>query len=107
MGDTLKRADYLSLLGSTRQKKKRELLIDFASSKDIRAVLEIVYNLLYGDIPLSTIQRRTLRKYQSTLRQIVSRKASLQQKRQILKQDGGFLPTLIPIALSVLSSLVK
>lgn len=107
MGDTLKRSDYLSLLGSTRQKKKRELLIDFASSKDIRAVLEIVYNLLYGNLPLSSAQRRTLRKYQSTLRQIVSKTASLKRKREILKQDGGFLPTLIPIALSVLSSLIK
>lgn len=107
MGEALKRADYLSLLGSTKQKKKRELLIDFATNKDILAVLEIVYNLLYGSMPLSAVQRRTLRKYQNTLRQIVSRSSSIKQKREILKQDGGFLPTLIPIALSILSSLMK
>lgn len=98
--------EYLTLLSRRQNKRKRDLLIDFGTNKDILAVAEIVYNLLEGTIPLNVKQRRTLRHYQNTLRQIARKSCSCKQKREILKQDGGFLPTLIPIALSVLSSLL-
>ena len=106
MGEALKRKDYLSLLSKTKQKKKRDLLIDYASKQDIVAIQEIVYNLMYGSIPLTSSQKRTLSKYQQTLREIIRKSTSVKHKKQVLKQEGGFLPTLIPIALSVLSSLL-
>ena len=106
MSEALKRKDYLSLLGSTRQKKKRSLLLDYASNGDIAAISEVIFNLLKGIIPLNDKQRRTLRKYQRVLRAISKKTLSYKTKRHILKQEGGFLPTLIPIALSVLSSLL-
>lgn len=102
----MKNENYLSLLGATKSKTKRDLLIDYASNQDIKAIAEIIYNLLQGSIPLTSYQKRTLTKYQSTLRAIAKKSATKKSKKAILKQNGGFLPILLPLAISVLKNIL-
>lgn len=96
--------DYLSLLSKKSNKKRRNLLIDYAEKGEIIALQEIVQNLLSGNIPLNNKQKGNLKKHKSLLRKIV-KKCSLRKKKSLLKQQGGFLTSLLPIALNLIGGL--
>ena len=107
MDRVIKHKEYLSLLGTAKRKEKRNLLIDFASNADIKAIAEIIFNLLHGTFPLTDREKRTLRRYQQVLRAIAKKSNSYKIKRNLLKQHGGgFLSFLIPAALSAAVSAV-
>lgn len=107
MGEALNRKEYLTLLAKARNRQRREKLIDLANKHEIIAVAEIVLNLLKGQIPLTDKQNSSIKRYKNVLREITRRSTSLKKKKRLLKQKGGFLPTLIPIALTILSNLIK
>ena len=108
MGENLyKRKDYLSLFANSAKKtKRRNALINLADTCEIKAIAEIVDNILKGNIPLTREQVAKLKKHKKHLRQIAKRKVATKTKKKLLKQTGGFLSTLIPVALSMLASLI-
>jgi hypothetical protein len=71
----------------------------------IDAISEIAKNCLAGNINLKTCDFNKLSKYKKTLRQI-SKKSSVEKRKRILQQKGGFLSLLIPPALSLIASVV-
>jgi hypothetical protein len=99
-------ADYLSLLGKTKNKHKRSQLIDIANNGQIKAILECAQNILDEYIPLSKKDIDRLRKHKSMLRKFNYTKLNNEQRKQLLKQNGGFLNVLLPIATSILGSLL-
>lgn len=101
----LKHIDFLNLLGATRHKKKRSLLIDYANKEQLDAIAECVQNILHGIVPLSDLQKQKLIRYRNTMRALTLANLPLTQRRRTLVQSGGFLGSLIPIAVSALSSI--
>lgn len=102
----LKRKDFLNLLSkSKRNKKRRNLLIDIADKEEINALSEIILNALRGNLPLKKKEIKELNKYKHVLRKLIKRTYSIKKKKAILKQKGGFLGAIIPIALSALGSI--
>ena len=101
----LEHADYLSLLGKTKNKKRRSTLIDFASKDQLEAVIECVENILQGTIPLSRSDTRKLQRHKTPLRLVAVHHVPINEKRRVLKQQGGFLGALIPLAVNALGSL--
>jgi hypothetical protein len=101
----LKHRDFLTLLGNTKNKKRRNALIEVGTSGEIDGVSECILNILMGRVPLKPNQIRKLRKIKRYLRQLADKKCSLKKRKHILKQKGGFLGALIPIAVSALGSL--
>lgn len=101
----IEHADYLSLLGKTKNKKRRSTLIDFASKDQLEAVIECVENILQGTIPLSRSDARKLQRHKTPLRLVAVQHVPINEKRRVLKQQGGFLGALIPLAVSALGSL--
>ena len=97
---------YLSLLGNTKQKKRRSLLIDFAGKDDLDAVCQCIFNVLAGNIKISTSTFNKLKKHKKTLRYLINRRVNNQQRKKVLKQKGGFLPFLLPLAVKLLGGLV-
>lgn len=89
--------DFISLLGKCKHKNKRNLLLDFASKEQIMTIVECVYNVLSGNVPLSAKQIKYLRKHRKPMRMLCDRKNSANTRRKILKQKGGFLGALIPM----------
>ena len=104
MPKVLKYRDYLSLLSKKNNRKRRNLLIDYAEKGEIVALQEIVQNVLSGNIPLNKKKKNKLKKHKLLLRKLVN-KCSIQKKKSLLKQQGGFLASLLPIALSLIGGL--
>ena len=98
-------ADYLSLLGKTKNKRKRIQLLDLANSEQIKAIQECAQNVLEGYIPLRKKDIQCLSKHKTILRRFREMKLSPDQRKELLKQNGGFLNILLPIATGVLSAL--
>ena len=86
--------------------KKRIKLIAEAKSCIIKAISELAKNCIVGNVKLEDCEFDKLKKYQNILRKISTKSTSLKKKRQIISQNGGFLPLLIPPALSVVAGLV-
>ena len=99
--------DYLSLIGKTKNKGKRAMLIDYANKEQIEAIAECIDNILQGNVPLTKKETTKLKKHKKAMRVVSDRHSPVKHKRNVLKQDGGFLSTLIPIAVSALGSLVS
>lgn len=74
----------------------------------INALCECCLNVLYGNVPLTSSQRKKLSRHKHVMRKLVvkSPASSLVRKKKLL-QTGGFLPALIAPALSLIGSLIK
>lgn len=99
-------SDYLSLLGKTKNKKKRDILIDIATNDQLKAILECIFNILDGSVLLSKTHIDKLKKHKSVLRKHRNDKLSTEQRKLLLKQKGGFLNVLLPIASGILGSIL-
>ena len=76
------------------------------SSPDlVHAICECAHNVLKGNVPLTTRQKRNLRKYKNKLRNLTKKRTSIKKKKLIL-QSGGFLPLLLGPALGFLTNLL-
>jgi hypothetical protein len=98
-------AKSLHKISKYKNPKKRNRLILDAEKCVIDAISEIAKNCLAGNINLKTCDFKKLSKYKKTLRQI-SKKSSVEKRKRILQQKGGFLSLLIPPALSLIASVV-
>lgn len=104
----VRNADYLSLLGRTKNKRKREQLIALADKDQIDAISEIIENILRGTLVLTEIQQKRLRRYKNCMRQVVIRKTPLHKKKAYLQTySGGFIPTLLQIGVPVVIDLAR
>lgn len=102
----VKHKEFLYLLSKANNKKRRINLIDAADSKEIRAVSECIHNILSGNVSVTKKQIDNLRRYRHALRTLSSRCFPMKKKKEILKQKGGFLGALLPIALSAVGGLL-
>src|SRR5215813_12879365 len=102
---------FLTILSSTKSKKLKRQLVDSATSAQLNSLCEVCFNLLQGRLEVSKDKLQKLKKYKNHIRKLAgSKKKSLKSKRQILVQNGGFLPllaTLLPSVIGLVTSLVK
>ena len=98
---------FIEQLAQTRSRKQREALIRNADRSCIAALVEIVFNFLRSEIPLSPQQKARLRPHSSKVRQF-SRIRSEKRARKFLVQRGGFAPAIIaPILTAIASGLLS
>ena len=103
MANVLKHQSFLTLLSRSKRKKQRNLIIELAKEEELRAIIECIINVLYGNINLNKNQHKKLKRYKKSMRKVAQ--GPMTKKKSILKQEGGFLGSLIPIALSALGTL--
>ena len=91
------------LAGATPKLKKA--IIQHASPDVVKAIAEIVLNMLKGVIKLSPQQKQRLSRYKKQLYSLAKKGVSIAKKRKVLLQKGGGagLAALLPIAIAVLS----
>ena len=77
----------------------RSRMINYLNPDGIKVLSEAVFNVLFNDFPITKEQRRRLRKEYSkdkeVLKEIAKKNTSFKRKRQLLKQKGGFMGTLL------------
>ena len=103
----IRHREYLSLLSKAAKKPvRRNKMVDMADSTEIRAVSECIQNLLEGNVPLDAKVLRQMKKHKTLLRSLAKKCYPVKKKKRILKQKGGFIGTLIPLAISAATSLL-
>jgi hypothetical protein len=103
----MKKKDYLNLLAKSKGKSRRDKLIDIGDKSEMDAVSECVMNALAGNLQLKDCQFKKLQKHAKALRWVAKKSLPLRKKKALLKQSGGILPILLPLALSAVGSLAK
>lgn len=105
----IRHIDFIKLISEVKNDKKRIVsLIKNASNSEINALSELIYNILKGHIPCSPYRKRMIKNHVSDMRIIADKKGNIHNRRKKIVQKGGLLlPTLIPLALTALSALMK
>ena len=98
---------YLTLLSTSKQKNRRNKLLDAANTNEIKAISECVKNIIEGNVPISDGDLKILKRHKQVLRSVARRCYSVKRKRVLLKQKGGFLISLLPLALTALTKLIS
>lgn len=105
MPPSKKDVGHLRILNACSPPLRKDLLKKFPKSI-INCISECCLNTLKGNVPLNTKQKKTLSRHKHTLRLLADKKISVNKKRNVLIQKGGFLNILLPAALSVLTALI-
>ena len=88
--------------------KVQKHLLKTCDDSCIRLLTQISSNLITGNIHLKPNQRKRLSSFKHILRELRHRGTPISEKRKLLiKQKGGFLPFLLPIAASALGGLIS
>ena len=82
--------------------KKRRIAtfkrIAYNDADVVRAITDVVHNVLQGKVHLTRQRVNKLKKHKQHLRKLVKpRGMSLQQRKDLIIQKGGFLPFLAPL----------
>lgn len=104
--NVLAHLDFLKSLAKAKKVGNRRLLLARAGNREIKALQEITHNIVKKRLPLSPCQLRALErgKYRKPIKEIAKKTGSVQSKRNILIQKGGFLQYILPAALAFLTS---
>jgi len=99
------------ILGSKNlsDKHKRNILKN-ADPALIKAISDCTYNLLNGNIKLSEKDKKKLSRFKISLRRLIKKKSSLQNRKKLLirhaNQKGGFLNILIPALIGGIATII-
>ena len=94
--------EYLKGLNKSEQKK----FIQNSNIDFLKTISEICLNLCKGHIHLSPADLDKLRKYKSQIISLSKKKPSIKQRKVICTQKGGFLGSLISVALPAIVSAI-
>ena|SRR5215469_12920445 len=95
----------LELLKKAKPKLRKAILLNCGSDL-LKCVGECALNVLRGTVKLTKCSKRKLRKHRGLLRKIADRGVSINKKRKIIVQRGGFLLPLLSAVLPFIASLV-
>ena len=103
-----KNINYLSLLNQyCAQKNPSQFrnLINCSSKNELKAICELVLNILRGSLEVSNINK--LKKYKSNYRHLSNPHLSTPARRRYIKGGKGFIGPLLALAVPSLISLFK
>jgi hypothetical protein len=84
--------------------KARKHLLSTAPLALCHCVAECAHNMMAGNVKLSSVQIKRLRKHKNKLQKLVSVKTNKQRKA--IMQTGGFLPALLAPLITIGTSLL-
>ena len=82
---------------------QRQFLIETATPEQIHALVQTLFNVCHGNIPVSKEVKRKLKKHIDTLGSLVESSVPYKTKKQTLAQEGGgfIQDLLIPVLTSI------
>ena len=104
MKKVVKQKDLLNLLANSKRNYKKGI-IDNADSKLIEAICESCDNLLIGNLPITVNDKEKLKKHRRSLVKLAEN-TTIEAKKKVLNQKGGFLNILIPAIISGIASII-
>ncbi len=104
MKKLVKQKDILNLLASSKRDYKK-ILIENADKKLLEAICESADNLLVGNLPITDEIKAKLKKHRKSLVKLADN-TTIEEKKKILNQKGGFINILIPAIISGVASII-
>src|SRR5215471_19268112 len=86
--------------------KLRKAIVSKCCPDLVKCISEVALNVLRGNIELSDLSVKELRKHKASIRKIASRHVSLGKKKKIINQKGGFLLPLLAAVLPTLATIL-
>jgi len=99
----LRNKDYLKSLIKTSP-RNRKLLIKAATPDQLRSIFEATLNVANCNVPVNLKTRNKLRKFKGAIEKVAFAKGNKCKRKQILIQQGGFLPILLSSVLGFLAN---
>ena len=84
--------------------KKRQGLLQLFEQNISRALRELCYNLIRGNMPLTDENKKSLLRFKRVIRLLADAKTNKTTVRRMVKQSGRGLPMLIPLLVSLAGS---
>lgn len=79
-----------------------------ATKDQINSITEIAVNTLRGNIPFTKRAKNKLQQHKESIRALAKPKLPLKKRKELITQEGGFLPALLtPIIVSLASELIR
>jgi len=100
-----KHLEVLKLLKNAKP-KLRQSIVASAENDLVQCICECCHNILKGNIKLSPKEKKQLSRHKKPLRDLTSKRLSVERKRKLLVQKGGFLPALLAPIIGIASSLI-
>lgn len=90
------------------KKCQRDEFLKKSSPDLIKCICEVCLNILNGNIPLTSEQKKKLESHRNFMRFLVKNKGKnfTTQKRAAIVQKGGFLPLILGPLLTIAASLL-
>jgi len=85
---------------------KRNRMLAMADKDVVKAIVECVYNVLFGEVDLTSEEFSQLKKEKQFLRELVKKRSSFKKKKELLIQKGGALPLILGPALALAAGLL-
>ena len=85
--------------------KVQRTILQSADSSLLKALVEVAYNILHGNVPLTPSQKSQLGKHKTHLRKLVRKSCPNHQRKQIL-QRGGVIGSLVGPLISILPAIL-
>ena len=98
---------YFQLLMSTTSKLQRRQLVDTITNDQLRALIQIVVNLLKSIIPLTPSKKTQLKKHRKVIRQLGNSSVSLKKKKELLCRQSSVIALLLKSVEPALKSYIK
>lgn len=100
---TKRQLPLLQLLAASKPKTRKKIL-KAANFELVTAIVECVYNVIVGNVAVSSKRCAKLKTYKKILRRIQSTKENdwLKKKKIIVQSGGSFLPLLLQPVISYL-----
>ena len=97
-----KNLPYLHLLTCCPE-HQRQFLLEKATPEQIHALVQILLNMLHGNIPVSKEVKRSLKRHIDALVSLIESSVPYKTKKQTLAQEGGgfIQDLLIPVLTSI------
>ena len=86
---------YLQLLMNTASKQQRKQLLDTITNDQLRALTEVIVNLLQSILPIATSHKPKLKRHRIIIRQLGDTEISSKKKRELLCKHGVVIANLL------------
>lgn len=98
---------YFQLLMTTTSKIQRKQLLDTITNDQLRALVQIVVNLLRSVLPLSPGNKTKVKKHRTFIRKLGNTAISLKQKKLLLCRQGTVIVLLLKSVEPALKSFIQ
>ena len=101
-----KNRKLLEIVGESKKKLRNSIILN-SDNDFILTIIECVLNIMNGNVNLNDENFKILKPYNKTFKKLIKKKISLNNKRKIIVQKGGFLQFLIPAIISAVGSIAS